>query len=1035
MRVQLRSRKDGLAGEGNFEHEGLSRLYSPLTVSLIALIAATPALAQEAAPAPATVPATAQAGEQPLTEDDVDEIVVTAERIRGQVQTASAPVIELDAQQVAAYGAASISDLVAQLAPAVGSGNGRGGRPVILVNGQRVANFREIGRYPPESIKKVEVLPEEVALKFGYSASQRVINFILQDNYASREIEIEAGMPTRGGYSTAEGEVGILRIDGVQRLNATASYERTSPLTEAERGIVQTPGSVPTVATDPDPAEFRTLVARGDQFEANITGTSGLGEEGSAGQFTLNSQWIHSRSLSQSGLDLSNVGGVIRVIDDNPIERRTNTDTLAIGAGYSTRIGTYQFQSTLDAGLTDTESLIDRRRTAPGPVVTDLARSKVWTAGLRNTLIGNPVLLPAGEMGVTLNAAYDWDRIESFDTRTQFGGNTLTRGALSLGSNISIPIASKREDFLPALGELTATLSGGIEHLSDFGTLGNINAGLIWRPAEPLTLQANYSVREAAPGLTQLGGPTIVSFNVPVYDFRANQTVLVTQTSGGNPFLKAETQRDLKLSASYDIDILDRANVLVEYYRTNSSDVTNGFPLLTPATEAAFPDRVTRDAATGRLTALDVRPVTFSEVKSERLRYGINLFGKLGKPLPESQRQSGGGFGAMMARAGGGGGGQAAPTTGAAPASTGAQGEAGPGRRGGGMAMGMDPERFRQLREQFCASPAGTVPDLSALPQQMQDRLKGEDGKVDPARVAVMRERFCSSDGARRFDPARFTAMRQALCADMTKDPDPSAIPEDIRARIAGPDGSISPTRLKEFRDRICALPTGQARGEGRGEGGTRRGGEGGPVVIAAGPPPGGAGGAGGPGGGPRGGGSRGGGGGFGPMGGGGDGTGRWNLALYHTVNLANSVLIAPGGPFLDLLDGDATGNGGGVSRHLIELEGGAFYRGVGVRLAGNYRSATTVRGTGLPGSSDLNFGDLATFNLRTFVALDQQKWLVGEGDAGFFKNARLSLNVNNIFDARQRVTDANGVVPLRYQPFLTDPVGRFVEIEFRKLF
>ena len=984
-------------------------------VSLIALIVATPALAQDAAPE------TAQAPEPTLTEDDVDAIVVTAERIRGQVDTASAPVLELDQQQVAAYGAASIADLVAQLSPQVGTGRGRGGRPVFLVNGQRITNHREIGRYPPEAIKKVEVLPEEVALKFGFPADQRVINFILQDNYASREVEVELGMPTRGGYSTGQAELGLLRIDGLERLNATASYTRTTPLTEAERGIVQTPGNAPTVATDPDPAGFRTLVGRSEQLEANLTGTYGLGESGSAGQFTLNSQWIHGRTQSFSGLDLASVGGDIRVIDGDPIERSTNTDTLSLGAGYNTRLGDYQFQATFDGGLTDTESRIDRRRTVAGPVIADLARSKLWTAGIKGTLIGQPVLLPAGELGVTLNAAYDWDRIESFDTRTAAGETALTRGNLSAGANISLPIASRRDDVLAALGDMNLSIGGGLQHLSDFGTLGNVTGNLIWRPAEPLTLQASYTVREAAPGLGQLGGPTIVNFNVPAYDFRTNQSVLVTQTSGGNPFLQAETQRDLKLSASYDIDWLDRANVLVEYYRNRSEDVTSSFPLLTPDIEAAFPGRVTRDAATGRLTALDVRPVTFAEVKSERLRYGINLFGRLGKPLPEGQR-SGGGFGALMAaaRPAQAPSGQASP-----PAPAGTQSPPG-GRQGGGM-MTMDPQRFAQLREQFCASPPGTIPDLSALPQQMQDRLKGEDGQIDPARVAIMRERFCSADGGRRFDPARFAAMRQTLCADLAKDPDPTAIPEEIRSRLAGPDGAVSPARLKEFRDRICALPTAQARGEGRAKGtgsGRGTGASSGPVIVTAGPPSGG--------GGRRGG--RGGGGGFGPMGGGGDGQGRWNLSLYHTVNLANSVLIAPGGPVLDLLDGDATGSGGGVSRHLIELEGGAFYRGIGLRLSGNYQSATTVRGTGLPGSSNLVFDDLATFNLRTFVALDQQKWLVGE-DPGFFKNARLSLRVNNIFDVRQRVTDGNGVVPLRYQPFLIDPVGRFVEIEFRKLF
>jgi iron complex outermembrane recepter protein len=276
--------------------------------------------------------------------------------------------------------------------------------------------------------------------------------------------------------------------------------------------------------------------------------------------------------------------------------------------------------------------------------------------------------------------------------------------------------------------------------------------------------------------------------------------------------------------------------------------------------------------------------------------------------------------------------------------------------------------------------------------------------------------------------------MRQALCADPAKEPDPAAIPEEIRTRLQGPDGSIAPARLREFRDRICALPTGTREPGGR-RGGSGDGpqGEGGAgqVVIIAGPPPGGASGPGGGAG--AGGGGRGFGGGFGP-GGGGDGQGRWNLGLYHTINLSNQVLVAPGGPLLDLLDGDATGSGGGVSRHLVELEGGGFYRGFGLRLSGAYRSATTVRGSGLPGSSDLAFGDLATFNLRAFVALDQQRWLVGESP-GLLKNTRLSLRVDNLFDARQRVTDESGAVPLRYQPFLIDPIGRFVEIELRKLF
>jgi hypothetical protein len=169
-------------------------------------------------------------------------------------------------------------------------------------------------------------------------------------------------------------------------------------------------------------------------------------------------------------------------------------------------------------------------------------------------------------------------------------------------------------------------------------------------------------------------------------------------------------------------------------------------------------------------------------------------------------------------------------------------------------------------------------------------------------------------------------------------------------------------------------------------------------------------------------------------MGGPGGGQGRWNASLYHTIELQNRALVAVGGPELDLLNGDGLSDGG-VSRHKIELEGGVFLKGLGARLSGNYLSGTTVRGSGLPGSGDLRFGDLATFNLRLFANLEQQEWLTGGGDAGFWKGARVSLRVDNIFDTHQRVTDASGTVPLRYQPGLIDPVGRRFEIEFRKMF
>ncbi|MGN6496073.1 MAG: hypothetical protein ACTHK5_01865, partial [Tsuneonella sp.] len=797
-------------------------------------------------------------------------------------------------------------------------------------------------------------------------------------------------------------------------------------------------GSVPTVATDPSPAAYRSLVAKDSSVEANVTSTQGLGDTPGSGQFTINGQVIHDVSRSLSGLDtvvLSNgADSAVRVLDADPITRRSQTDTYSLGSVLNLPLGDWQFSTTLDASRTDSDTQIDRRRNTgalvaaaaagtlaidgPLPIVPgagfDRAQSRVYSASSKSTLIGNPIHLPAGDVGVTLDAGFDWTRISSSDTRTALGDTRLTRGDLNAGANLSVPLTSRRNDFLAAVGDLTLNLAGGIDHLSDFGTLTNYTVGLAWKPADRLSLQGSYIVREAAPGLSQLGGPTIVNYNVPTYDFRTGQTVLVTTTSGGNPDLVAEKQRDLKLSASYDLKLFDRANFLVEYYRNRSDNVTASFPLLTTAIEAAFPDRVTR-SANGTLTAIDARPVTFAHTSSDRIRYGFNLFGKLGKAQPQGDSGD--------ARGGGGRFGLSAVAPPEPPASTPA-GPAPSGTSGMVRAQGaFDPARFADIRTKFCAAPADQPPDLSVLPERMQERLKGEDGQVDPAKVAAMRQRFCSADGApARFDPQRFAAMRAALaCDDADKAPDISALPQQVLDRLKGPDGQVDPARLKEFKSRVCAVQTPSAGGE----------------QAQAGQPGGGRRGTGASGSGGEGRGGRGGGGGgfAGRFGGrGGDGQGRWNLSLYHTINLSNSILVAPGGPRLDLLDGDATGSGGGVSRHQFELEGGVFYKGLGARLSANYASATTVKGSGLPGSSDLHFGDLATFNLRIFANLEQQHWLTGD-TPGFWKGARLSLRINNLFDAHQRVTDANGQVPLRYQPGLIDPTGRFVELEFRKTF
>ncbi|MEN9719070.1 MAG: hypothetical protein RIQ99_1948, partial [Pseudomonadota bacterium] len=235
---------------------------------------------------------------------------------------------------------------------------------------------------------------------------------------------------------------------------------------------------------------------------------------------------------------------------------------------------------------------------------------------------------------------------------------------------------------------------------SDFGDLTDWSAGLNWSPARALSLGASYIVNAAAPGLAQLGNPQLQTLNVPVYDPTRGETALVTVVSGGNPALAKERQRDWKFSANWKLPIGGESNLVVEYFRNRSNDVTASFPVLTSAIEQAFAGRITRDAG-GRLVAIDQRPITLAEQIGSRLRWGLNLGGAIGNGsgMP-------GGFGPMR-------GGNSSTNAGNGPG----------GARGGMLALlggrGGGPGRWNlglfhtvQFRSRVLIAPGGQALDL-----------------------------------------------------------------------------------------------------------------------------------------------------------------------------------------------------------------------------------------------------------------------------------------------------------------------------------
>lgn len=171
-------------------------------------------------------------------EQAMDEVVVMGRRLRGGVLVDIDPIYTLDSDNIDSYGALSIEELLEGLGPLIGpAADGQGGGPPILLNGKRISGIREIASYPTEAIKRVEILPEDVALEYGFSSNQRIVNIILHDNFGAFTGNASVRAPTDGGQTSPKAEIGRLQIKDRRRVNFDLKYSYDGALLESERNI------------------------------------------------------------------------------------------------------------------------------------------------------------------------------------------------------------------------------------------------------------------------------------------------------------------------------------------------------------------------------------------------------------------------------------------------------------------------------------------------------------------------------------------------------------------------------------------------------------------------------------------------------------------------------------------------------------------------------------------------------------------------------------------------------------------------------
>ena len=903
---------------------------SPFSALLLASTAVPAIAADDVQSTGSAVAIANEETENPIEDDFSDEIVVTAERIRGSVDTDVPPVEQLNEADIAALGASSLTDLVAAVAPQANSGRGRGGgQPVVLLNGQRVSGFRELRDLPPEAIKQVQIFPEEVALKYGFRPDQRVINFILKDNFASFATEIEHAQPEDGGFATDQIETTLTRIGSKTRFNLDVELERSTALTESERDLIASGGS---------------LLARG----GNISGL-GLNGEISPALSALAASRVTQAGvpLGVTNPSLSQFATTANRLNDSDIgDVRTllpRTERFEVNGTWSRSLGPQTVLSlNANYALTGSESLLglpgasfvlpgnnpfspfgqnvtlSRYFDSPRPLERESETRVFQTGSTFNHLLGGWRWTVTGNYARTANETRTTRNADFTELRAGILAGTVNPFAADFGANL-----------LFLAPDLASSLSQNLDLRSTLaGTAFTLPAGDV-----QMTFASGFTRQMLDSETWRSSVTTNVALRRNIMNHSVNAELPLT----GRDFGIGSAIGEWAINGNIGFSDLSDFGKLMEY----------GAGLRwAPASNLTFQASITGDENAPAIGQLGNPVLVTPNVATYDFTRGESLFINV--------------------------------ITGGNPALIGEK------RRDLILNANWSPDFIKDFALQFSYfknNSRNTTASFPLLTPEIEAAFASRVVRDVDGRLISIDQRPVN------FDRETSQRIRWGFNVSGNIGAEPPQ-----RGPIGGTPGAGGPRGPGAGSSSLSGAPRGTGGGGGRGFGGGGR---------------------------------------FGGPGGG--QPSRWNIALYHTYRIQEEILIRPGVPVLDLLNGSATSSNGGASRHEVELSGGLFHKGFGFRLQGTYKSGTTVNGIGLPGSNDLRFSDIAAINAFLFVNLDQQASVIKA--VPLLKGSRITLRVENILNDIVDVRDQNGNVPLGYQQGYIDPRGRVFELSFRKRF
>lgn len=539
--------------------------------------------------------AVVQSSEEPRAGSD--DIVIIAPRDRGSVLGNITPIRQVGTGEIQGYGIGNVGGLVEALEPQTRSNRSAGDRQLVLLNGARVSDLSEISSIPSEAVERVDILPEEVALSYGYPIGARVLNVVLRSSFRAATSDQSVTIATRGGRKGVSADWSVTRIRGDERIVLDLSLGGENALFETDRDLIA-------------PRPNRSLLAQTHRIAI------GGSLAGNLSRVSASISGYVSRSDSDTQLG---------VVSNARFGRKTSFESSRVGAAFASDFGLWRWSATASAERAHTDvqdgltgAVLGRTRYRGDSATADLS------------LNGPLARVVAGDATLSLTL-----RLESsaFASTLASGHTSLDRIAATALANLDLPLLARASP----IGQLTLGLSFAGRHVPRLGWLPTLGASLRWSPISPLSVTLAWIDDDGVPSLQDLGQPVVATPGVVVFDPLRDETVTVTQLDGGNAELLRNNRRERKFEILVRPAGVPNLLVSANYSEVDLTNPIATFPIVSPMLESAFPDRFVRDSS-GQLILVDARSTSVSSSRFRGVRWGASWMTERRVPGRPSRR-------------------------------------------------------------------------------------------------------------------------------------------------------------------------------------------------------------------------------------------------------------------------------------------------------------------------------------------------------------------------------------------------------------